>query len=267
MVKGASTTPNKWAILIGIDHYDNPRESSPLSTARYTANRNRIQFKSLDGCVNDACAVRLYLINKVKVHPDNITTLLAPHVDRNYPYPLPPSYQEPSYANIVKALQVPKRAKPNDLIYIHFSGHGARATTIFDKNGTEGDDLLDEALVPSDVSHGGCYLRDLEFGFLLKQMANAGLTVTAVLDSCHSGGGLRWSEDPHLGQTRGISEVYESDTDKDVPVISKDSDEWHEWIASRARRQHGFFALTACQASEAARERSDAVATHGLLTY
>ena len=267
MVEGTSTTPNKWAILIGIDHYDNPKECYPLSTPRYTANRNRIQFKSLDGCVNDACAIRQYLINKVKVHPDNITALLAPHVDRNYAYPLPPNYKEPSYTNLVKALQIPKGAKPNDHVYIHYSGHGARATTIFDKNDTEGDDRLDEALVPSDVSHGGCYLRDLEFGFLLNQMANAGLTVTAVLDSCHSGGGLRWSEDPHLGKTRGISDVYESDMDKDEPVISKDSHGWHEWIASRARRQHGFFALTACQASEAARERSDAIATHGLLTY
>ncbi|RFN54736.1 hypothetical protein FIE12Z_970 [Fusarium flagelliforme] len=259
MPDGTSTTPNKWAILIGIDYYEN----SPRSTT----NPNRLQFKSLDGCVNDACAVRQYLTDKVEVNPENITTLLAPHADCNYAYPLPPSYQEPTYANLVKALQIPKGAKPNDLIYIHYSGHGARATTIFDKNDTEGDNLLDEALVPSDVSHGGRYLRDLELGFFLNQMANAGLTVTAVLDSCHSGGGLRWSEDPHLGKTRGISDVYESDIDKDEPAIDQASEQWQEWIACRARRQHGFFALTACQASEAARERCDSVATHGLLTY
>ncbi|KAI1073048.1 hypothetical protein LB507_008942 [Fusarium sp. FIESC RH6] len=267
MTEGTTTTPNKWAILIGIDYYDNSKEPAPLSTSHTTANRNRIQPKNLDGCVNDACAVRQYLINKVQVHPDNITTLLAPHANHNYAYPLPSSYQEPTYANIVKALQIPKGAKANDLVYVHYSGHGARLTTIFNKNDTEGDNLSDEAFVPSDVSHYGCYLRDAELGFFLNQMANAGLTVTAVLDCCHSGGALRWSEDRHLGQTRGIPEVYETDTDKDRSVIDKDSDQWHEWIACRARRQHGFFALTACQASEAARERCDSVATHGLLTY
>ncbi|KAJ4004628.1 hypothetical protein NW752_011725 [Fusarium irregulare] len=267
MTEGTTTTPNKWAILIGIDYYDNSKEPAPLSTSHTTANRNRIQPKNLDGCVNDACAVRQYLINKVQVHPDNITTLLAPHANHNYAYPLPSSYQEPTYANIVKALQIPKGAKANDLVYVHYSGHGARLTTIFNKNDTEGDNLSDEAFVPSDVSHYGCYLRDAELGFFLNQMANAGLTVTAVLDCCHSGGALRWSEDRHLGQTRGIPEVYETDTDKDRSIIDKDSDQWHEWIACRARRQHGFFALTACQASEAARERCDSVATHGLLTY
>ncbi|KAF4992644.1 hypothetical protein FGRMN_7045 [Fusarium graminum] len=257
----------KWAILVGIEYYDNSERPASLFTARYTTRGNRIQYKSLDGCVNDVLAVQQYLVDKIKVDPDNIVTLLAPHSDRNYICPLPVKYQEPTYENLVNAFKVPKGAKKGDFVYIHFSGHGARATTIFNKNETERAEILDEALVPSDINHGGRYLRDLELGFLLKQMADACLVVTAVLDCCHSGGAVRGDEEPYLGQARGISEVYKSNPDLDCPITSTDSVEWRDWLNCRSQRQHGFFTLTACQESETARERPGEGGTHGLLTY
>lgn len=75
-------------------------------------------------------------------------------------------------------------------MYIHYSGHGGRATTTFpDLKGKEG---IDEALVPTDIGNSEArYVRDVEIAPLLKAMVDKGLIVTVVFDSCHSGGATR----------------------------------------------------------------------------
>ena len=41
--------------------------------------------------------------------------------------------------------------------------------------------------MPSDITRGGAYVRDLETGILLQAMVDAGLIATVVLDCCYSG--------------------------------------------------------------------------------
>ena len=80
-----------------------------------------------------------------------------------------------------------KQAKTGDQVYIHYSGHGGRAKTIYPElQEIRGD--YDEGIVPIDVSLKGQYLRDLEIATLLKNMTDEGLIVTLIFDSCHSGG-------------------------------------------------------------------------------
>jgi hypothetical protein len=82
------------------------------------------------------------------------------------------------------------KVQPGNQVYIHYSGHGGRASTAFpERKGANG---LDEALAPTDIGNSEArYLRDIELAHLLKAMVDIGLPVTIVLDSCHSGGGTR----------------------------------------------------------------------------
>ncbi len=43
--------------------------------------------------------------------------------------------------------QIVKEAGPDDVVYIHYSGHGSQ---VQDLNGDEPDDQLDETIVPAD---------------------------------------------------------------------------------------------------------------------
>ncbi len=97
----------------------------------------------------------------------------------------------PNYENLVKAFkEITDSAEADDQIYIHYSGHGGRSTTIFPE--IKGQNGLDESLVPCDIgANGVCYFRDLEISFLLKKMSDKGILVTLVFDSCHSGGATR----------------------------------------------------------------------------
>jgi hypothetical protein len=102
-----------------------------------------------------------------------------------------------------------EKPQKGDFVYIHYSGHGARTTTIFADLKKETDDI-DEALVPCDINMGGKYLRDYELGALLENLVAKGLIVTLVLDCCHSGGALRGYTDDEskTGLTRGIEDIY-----------------------------------------------------------
>ena len=97
----------------------------------------------------------------------------------------------PTYSNIVKQWRaVTDTARAGDIVYIHYSGHGGRAKTVFPDHKPTG---RDESLAPCDINDRdrGRYLRDVEIAALLQRMAQKQLVTTLVLDSCHSGGATR----------------------------------------------------------------------------
>ncbi|KAK1248979.1 hypothetical protein MKX08_007199 [Trichoderma sp. CBMAI-0020] len=265
MSKQVDPVPDKWAVLIGIECYKHPEQ--PTTTPRYDGRGNNIEYKNLRGCVNDVLAVEQYLVDTIKVDPTQITKLLAPYPGRQYLSQLPASsYCEPTYDNIVNALKVPESAKKGDFVYIHFSGHGARATTVFPELKHGGADAEDQALVPSDITRGGKYLRDLEMGVLLQEMVDAGLVVTVVLDCCHSGGAVRGDDDPELGDIRGISDIYKSNLELDQPKANSrimDLGSQKSWMDA----PKGFVVLAACEEHQKAAEIPVNGNSHGLLTY
>jgi hypothetical protein len=86
------------------------------------------------------------------------------------------------------------RAEPDDLIYVHLSGHGSRQ---LDLSGDETDGL-DEVFLPADSAKAlpGATtipnsLTDDRLGELILILRATGANVWVVMDSCHSGSGTR----------------------------------------------------------------------------
>ncbi|OIW23724.1 hypothetical protein CONLIGDRAFT_649737 [Coniochaeta ligniaria NRRL 30616] len=265
---------NKWAILIGIEDYGHPGQA-PRRT-RKNERGELIKFEPLEGCVNDVLAVEEYLTKTIRVPPGNITKLLSPR----QPHPRLSSktqYQKATYKNIVNALKDAgrgvssesktgdNRPKKGDFVYIHFSGHGSVASTIFTDLGKR--KAVDETLVPCDITLDGHYLRDLELAALLEDMVDQGLVVTAVLDCCHSGGAVRGEADNEskTGLTRGVGDLYVSDVDRDRCQEMARIEYWAKSKPSWIDNPGGFVVLTACLEGEKAKETTD-YPRHGLLT-
>jgi hypothetical protein len=183
-----------YALLIGINYYYPNRLSDGSS------------YKDLQGAVGDVLATRAFLQTMRQVPDDHILQLTST-TDEEAGEPVEPPEQLPTYANIIQKFQeLGNLAPAGSQVYIHYSGHGGRARTVYPqlKGGPQG---IDEGLVPVDIGQtNGQYLRDIELGKLLKDLVNKGLIVTVVLDSCHSG-----------GATRGEAAVRGLDTIDDTP--------------------------------------------------
>jgi Caspase domain len=147
-------------------------------------------YKNLNGCVRDINYVEAFLKNTLKLSEAQILKLTASHAEGSIE-PVEPKDRWPTYENIVtKFNELIEKAQPQDQVYIHYSGHGGRAATIFPE--IKGEKGIDEGLVPVDIGNSNArYLRDLEIAALLQKMADKQLVVTLVLDSCHSGGSTR----------------------------------------------------------------------------
>ena len=185
MTNQTSGKPNVYALLIGVDCY----LPNLLPDGGW--------YPSLGGCVRDIGYVEEFMRRRLGLKDEHILKLTA-----TYPGPLPapqhhdykptePSEQWPTYQNMVaKFKAITELARSGDQVYVHYSGHGGRATTTYlDLKGEKG---LDETLVPLDIGNSEArYLRDVELAHLLKTMVEKGLIVSVVLDSCHSGGATR----------------------------------------------------------------------------
>lgn len=245
---------NMHALLIGIDDYS----STSL-------------FPSLEGAVRDINLVESFLKTALKLPAERIHKLVAPNQEDPILLAVrsahPPA---PTYANIVKAFQeVTKAAQPGEQVYIHYSGHGGRAVTIYPE--LKGDEQSDEGLVPMDIGQpDGQYLRDVELATLLKQMTDKELVVTVILDSCHSGGATRGDY-----AIRGSGETDTTIRPNESLVASRDQliDNWRSltdgtphttWIPE----SKDYVVLAACRPTESAYEYAvHGKERHGALTY
>ena len=163
----------KWALLIGVDDYIKGSDS-----------------RDLRGCENDVLMTREVLTTKFVFPEQNIRTLLS---------------TEATTQNIIRAIEdwLIGKTQPEDIVYLHFSGHGSQTD---DRNGDE-DDGKDELICPSDVESRdiNTVITDDQLRGLLDRIPSRNVTV--VLDACHSGTGTR---DLALSRPRFIDfEVYE----------------------------------------------------------
>ncbi|MFK7754091.1 MAG: caspase domain-containing protein [Sedimentitalea sp.] len=153
------------AILVGVSDYD-----------------DSIGLADLKGPAND---VRL-LADVLNQRGVQDLVLLADGVDGGI---------RPTRTAILGALEaMTLRAGEGDLIYIHMSGHGTRQTDL----GGDETDGLDEVFLPADTARAepgaGVIpnaIVDDEIGAAVRALRNTGADVWLVLDSCHSGSGLR----------------------------------------------------------------------------
>lgn len=263
------TMVNKWVVLIGVDVYEGPK----VETKKDILGKP-IEYECLHGAVLDIMQVKEHLIKHMGVKKCRIRTLLTAPWDGESTCP---SDGPPTYDNMKLAMQwVLDKAKEGDLVYFHYSGHGAQATTVYPT--LKGNQGLDEALAPTDANNGGKYLRDVEIALWLKKVVDRKLQATIVLDCCHSGSATRGSGRVKF---RGIPQTYKS-TEADKPSsifidellahgIGRADDEVHEGSIlkdSVLLEPQGYALLAACQARQSAREYEDSKGIwHGALTF
>ncbi len=250
--------PDFYALLIGIDYY-------------YPRTKN---YNNLKGCVRDIDKVADYLERSLKITPEKITRLTSPLPNTNSSADVRMARQEqaPTYQNIVNAFnQIAETAQAQDLVYIHYSGHGARMKTIFPE--LKGEGQFDEGLVPMDVGDTGHYLRDVEMTTLLKRLTDKGLIVTMIFDSCHSGGATRGD-----GEIRGSrdGEPDMNDRPYDSAVATREDliQNWRLSIEHYQKEgwlpnQRNYVFLGACRPTEYAYEVAFETGNdrNGVLTY
>ena len=156
-VFGAPTNASvKRALLIGIGKYE--------------------VLPRLPGSKNDIELVRQVLLSRYGFLEKNVNVVRDEAATR---------------AGVLEALnKIVKEAKPNDVVYIHYSGHGSQ---VEDLNGDEPSDQLDETIVPQDGrTEGVPDITDDELESILAQLKTPQAVV--VLDSCHSGTATRGLE-------------------------------------------------------------------------
>ncbi|WP_027254639.1 caspase family protein [Planktothrix agardhii] len=262
-----NSTPNFHALLIGINFYFPHR--LPEGNC----------YKNLKGCVQDINHVETYLKNTFNLTPEQIIKLTATASD-NPEQPQEPPELLPTYENIVnKFKEVTAKAQPQDLVYIHYSGHGGRAKTIYEE--IKGFGALDEALVPTDIGQPNSrYLRDLELAKLLDDMVQKQLAVTVVFDSCHSGGATRdeTKEEENIA-ARGSHFIDMTDRPKDSLVAPPDEfAQISQNIVTNSRggtvadslfpTPNGYTLIAACRDHELAYEKVfEGTERNGALTY
>lgn len=254
-------TSNIYALLVGIDYYG----------------ANNL-FKNLRGCARDIDLVAGYLQNCLKVPESNIWKLTSPFEENSSLSKIRLARKEvkPTYENIVNAFnEITAIAKKAEQVYIHYSGHGGRALTIYPE--LKGEGLDDESIVPCDISSSGNrYLRDVEIATLIKRLTDKGCIVTVIFDSCHSGGATRGDCAIRGSENNGIDTAPRN---QDSLVASRqellhnwriltqnDSSESRVWLP----KTEDYVFLAACRPSEFAYEyaiSNNSSKRNGALTY
>lgn len=151
------------ALLVGIDDY------SDSGRAPGVAGR----WRNLEGAVNDVRDLREMLM-VYGFAPRDILVL---------------SNRRATRAAILGGIEnhLLAAAEPGDIALFYFTGHGSQV-----RNSLSGEpDMLDESLVPADSRRGAPDLRDKELSRIFNRLLDQGIRLTVILDSCHSGSGVR----------------------------------------------------------------------------
>jgi metacaspase-1 len=192
----SNCTGRRKALLIGINYFG--------------------QRGQLRGCINDVRNMSAYLVEHFGYKREDMVILTD---DQQNPM------SQPSKQNILRAMHwLVKDARPNDSLFFHYSGmyivrtpvpagtfslifagssylsnligHGGQTK---DLDGDEPDGY-DEVIYPVDFRQNG-HITDDEMHRIMVSPLQAGVRLTAIFDSCHSGTAL---DLPYIYSTQGI---------------------------------------------------------------
>ncbi|KFK44631.1 hypothetical protein AALP_AA1G283800 [Arabis alpina] len=123
------------------------------------------------GCVNDVKRTHKSLVELFGFLEENITELIDTDMSKT----------QPTGKNILDALsELVGSAKPGDVLFVHYSGHGTRVPS---ETGENDDTGFDECIVPFDSN----YITDDDIREIVSKVPKS-CSITIVSDSCHSGG-------------------------------------------------------------------------------
>ncbi|NEQ96608.1 MAG: DUF4384 domain-containing protein [Cyanothece sp. SIO2G6] len=161
----AQPTARKLALLVGINSYATEHNWNPLR-----------------GCVNDVLMQQELLVHRFGFKHSDIQILTDADATR---------------ANMVAAFEehLIKQARPGDVVVFHYSGHGSRVVdpTPFSDDPFNSTFVSVDSPLPADFATAPrVEVNDIMGQTLFLLMSSLQTEqVTAVLDSCHSGGGKR----------------------------------------------------------------------------
>ncbi|GAB1309846.1 Ca(2+)-dependent cysteine protease [Madurella fahalii] len=164
----SNCTGKRRALLIGINYFG--------------------QNGELRGCINDTKNVSAFLMENYGYKREDMVILTDDQQD---------PIMQPTKQNIIRAMQwLVAGAQPNDALFLHFSGHGGQTA---DTSGDE-EDGYDEVIYPVDYKTAGHIVDDEIHHHVVKPL-QAGVRLTAIFDSCHSGSVL---DLPYIYSTKGV---------------------------------------------------------------
>ncbi|RZJ82378.1 MAG: DUF4384 domain-containing protein [Flavobacterium sp.] len=210
---------NQNALVIGIDTY------KPVGPFKPTAD-GRTNFSNLDGCRNDALAVKSLIQNFYAFKPQNVDTLFNRKATR---------------ANILaKFNALLAKSNAGDIAFIYYAGHGSQQRNSLTKE----KDSLDESIVPADTYTPGVGdIRDKELAKLFNAFIDKGVKLTVILDCCHSGSMSRGS--------------YEKAKSRYIATNNYDAKDDSNPPAPEDRKEGTFLIISAAQDDEPAEEAVD----------
>ena len=191
------SSATKRALLIGISEYPSYNEAKDAS------------WSNIHGA-NDVSLLKTTLKNKGFI----ISTL---------------TNSQATASRIRKAFsKLQGEAKPGDIIYLHFSGHGQ---PFEDLNGDE-EDGWDESIIPYDAQKvykkgkytGQNHITDDELnGYLrtIRKKVGSNGFVYVVIDACHAGSSYRGEEDEDSVIIRGTDKGFSMTNKQYTPRIDK----------------------------------------------
>ncbi|KAI1438050.1 caspase domain-containing protein [Xylaria sp. CBS 124048] len=164
----SNCTGRRKALLVGINYFG--------------------QRGQLRGCINDVRNMSAYLVEHFGYKREDMVILTD---DQQNPM------SQPTKQNLLRAMHwLVKGAEPNDSLFFHYSGHGGQTK---DLDGDEADGY-DEVIYPVDFRQVG-HITDDEMHRIMVRPLQAGVRLTAIFDSCHSGTAL---DLPYIYSTQGI---------------------------------------------------------------
>ncbi|KAK3392864.1 metacaspase-1 [Podospora didyma] len=164
----SNCTGKRKALLIGINYFGQKGE--------------------LRGCINDVQNVSQFLMANHGYKREDMVILTDDNQNQVF---------QPTKENILRAMDwLVKDAQPNDALFLHYSGHGGQTK---DLDGDE-EDGNDEVIYPVDFKTNGHIVDDDIHAHVVTPL-KAGVRLTAIFDSCHSGSVL---DLPYLYSTKGV---------------------------------------------------------------
>ncbi|KAJ7315530.1 caspase domain-containing protein [Mycena albidolilacea] len=175
-INSASTECGVFALIIGIDEYSSPR------------------IPNLGGCVNDANAFKNYLTDSLNVldSPEHIKLLTNAAAQRE-------DILKAFNTHLINNDRIRNIASGGDItqgdtIIVFFAGHGSDPKTCENMFAPRGiaeticpyDQMADDSVEQEGLSHG---IPHYTVNHLFRKLAEKkGNNITAIFDSCHSGG-------------------------------------------------------------------------------
>ncbi len=162
----------KHALLIAINQYE-PQGGLPKNSEA----GSRSGFSNLEGCINDAQAMKSLLLSRFGFVGQNITEVYNQEATRK--------------RMMDEVAKLTERVKEGDVVFIFYAGHGSQQPNSLSPE----YDKLDETLVPADAWKNPLSdIRDKEQRLWYNGLLGKGVNLTVIFDCCHSGSMSRGGE-------------------------------------------------------------------------